>query len=639
MAVITTEQALDDLVLCYLTQKAFAFDVETIGENRLDPLVAPVVWISLATEGRTDVIPMGHPNGDEVWSGYVPLKSGLAKMEAGKTYDELRPADLSKNRIERRFGKPPAQLKRGLVFEKLRPLFFAEDRTKIGHNLKFDLHAVANHFGEYPVGPYYDTLVASWLLDPTLRGRLGLADCVKREFGDEMPKEVGKDISKHSFDEVAEYSWRDAEATWRLYKRLRQHYARKSVQLNKLLDLEHLLMHSVLEMESTGVRIDVDRLKEIDVELTGDIDGLQSSIFQAVGREFNLRSNKEKQEVLFLGRKDGGLGLAPQKLLASAEGKSGAELTIYDWSVAKETLDHHARDPVVQLMLMHAAKTKLLNSYVQPYLGGRLRDGRIYGQFNQAGTETGRFSSSNPALQTIPGRSEDGKKLREIFIADPGCSFVIADYSQIEPRIIASLARDPTMIRTYKDGGDVYQTVADRMGVTRVIGKELVLSIAYGVGAARIAGRIGCTEREARDLMDFFNDRFPAIRRHKTLVLQRARRNKSSFSVCGRERPLPQLTWSNQELKAAAERQAYNHVIQGTAADIMKIAMANVYSELPDEARMLLTVHDEMVVQSPDDQVDEVQEIVQQEMEGVKLKDIVVPLVADVSVGKKWSDK
>jgi DNA polymerase I-like protein with 3'-5' exonuclease and polymerase domains len=577
MALITEAGQLEDMVAHYLGQPEFAFDVETIGDDRKDAHSASVAWISLATEGRSDVIPMEHPHGELLSTRKTPLLSGKRKLDAGKSYEDLLESDLSKRSLDHDWGPRPKQLDRSVVFTALRPLFSSE-ALKIGHNIRYDLHCVSRYLGWYPEGPYYDTLIASWLLDVTRRGRLGLGDCVQRELGRELVKGVGRDISQHSFSEVAKYSLLDAEATWDVKKALDPQYAKASTNTRMLLDLEMSVLHPVLEMESTGIRIDRARLQEIDDELRADIDGLQGLAYSLAGKRFNIRSNGDKQKILFLPKKEGGLGLAPLKTTESAKDKRDEDLGVNDYSVDNETLEHHRKSPLVRALIAHSSKAKLHGTYVLPYLGGlpvrdegekvkivesRLRKGRIHGQFLQFGTESGRFSSKEPNLQNIPSRSTDGKKLREIFVADPGHVLVVADWSQIEPRIIASLSGDKTMISTYNDGGDVYMAVADRMDVTRATGKELVLSIAYGIGAPTISSRIGCTVAEAEDLMDFFTQRFSAIPRHKDEVLALARMNRYSETIFGRRRPLPRIHGGDNYTRAAAERQAYNHVIQG----------------------------------------------------------------------------
>jgi DNA polymerase I-like protein with 3'-5' exonuclease and polymerase domains len=652
MPLITTLDDLDEMVDAYTGAKEFVFDVETIGDDRINPHVAQVAWISLAKNGRSDVIPMRHPNGERLFERPMLSTKGVARMARGVAREDLNPKyDLLKE-TEQAFGPPPKQLSTTEVFDALRPVFFS-DALKIGHNIKFDLHAVKKYLGGHPVGPYYDTLIASWLLDVTRKGWLSLADCVKREFGVVMEKGVGKDISLHTFDETADYSRLDSEWTWNLKHRLDEQYAKASPATRWLLDLEHEVIAPVIEMESTGTRIDKARLKEIGVDLLRDLESLEADIYREAGRVFNINSNREKQRLLFGKKRDGGLALKPLKLTPSAKDKEAALLTPTDFSVDHETLARYEGVvPLVDLFLKHSAKAKLHSTYVIPYLGGTvMRSGkekvvvsrvsvreRIHASFVQNGAESGRFSSREPNLQNIPSRTEDGKKLREIFVADEGACLVVADYSQIEPRIIAALSGDKTMIRTYKEGGDVYQVVGDRMGLTRPTGKELVLSIAYGIGAPTISTRIGCSVNEAMDLMEFFKRRFPAIPKHKALVLNQCRKNRYSETVLGRRRPLPGILSRDSDIRSSAERQGYNHVIQGTAADIMKIALVNMYTALPEGALMLLTVHDEVVVQCPQNMLEEVSEVVRSEMEGAKPRRITVPLVADISSGHSWSE-
>lgn len=655
MAIITDEQSLRDCVEYYLTQPEFVFDVETIGEDRAVARTATVVWISLAAGGRSDTIPMGHPHGELLRRDPVLSARGSQRRAAGIPIEEMNPKyDFLKETVPV-FGPPPVQLERLQVFDALQPLFFS-DALKIGHNIKFDLHAVAKYYdGARPDGPYYDTLIASWLPDVTRKGHLTLDECYKRETGGTLVKGVGANIALHSFSDVAQYSLLDAEATWELKRALDAQYTR-SYRLARLLDLEMEVLYPVLEMESAGFSIDRAVLSEIDRELQDSIDAIQGQIYLAAGRPFNIRSNRDKQRLLFSPKSEGGFGFMGTRILPSSSDKPSREIGPEDYAVDREALEKLShgkadRNDFVRLLLRHTAKTKLHSTYVLPYLGGTTvaasgkekkveskigSDGHVYAQFVQHGAESGRFSSRSPNLQNIPSRTAEGKRLREIFVSDPGCTLVVADYSQIEPRIIASLSRDTTMIRTYKDGGDVYQAVADRMQVSRSDGKELVLSIAYGVGAERIASRIDRTPKEARDLMDYFADRFPDIIQHRHMVINRAKSDRYAETIFGRRRPLPAIAWSDRGRQAEAERQAYNHLIQGSAADIMKIALVNIHSALPDRTSILATVHDEVIVQAPDDMVDEVSEIVRIEMESAGPRQIVVPLIADVSHGNSW---
>lgn len=569
--IITTEEALDELVQHYLDKPEWVFDVETIGKHRKDPHRASLCWISLACDDRVDVIPMGHPHGEMIEDRMALRKSGQAKIAAGKTRDQLKDYDFSTTEHDPLWAPAPKQLPRHRVIDMMEPLFFGGG-MKIGHNLKYDLHTMAKYYGEAPVGPYYDTMVASWAIDVSRKGFLDLASCYERETGGTLVKGVGSDISQHSFKTVAAYSYLDAEATWELYQALRRRIA-KEPNLERLVRLEMEVMEPSVEMESTGVRLDLVELAEIRDRLTEARDMLEGQIYAAAGRKFNINSIPQRQDLLFGSKDEGGFGMRPLKPTPKAKDVPEEDRTPRHWSADNETLEKLAERrgkgaALARMLIDHTAKVKLLGTYVTPYLDPALArenllDGRVHGTFKQSGTETGRFSSSNPNLQNIPSRKPDGKRLRYAFVPDEGCIMIAADYSQIEPRIIASLSGDPTLIETYRDGGDVYQTVADRMGVVRATGKELVLSIAYGVGPQTISARTGFAVADAKDLMDYFDRQFPAINRHKSRVIARARAERCSYTVMGRRRPLPQFGWSSYDAKSKAERQAYNHLIQG----------------------------------------------------------------------------
>ena len=655
MALVTTKQHLSDVVDHYLAaDEPFAFDIETLGEDRSNPLVTQVIWLSLANSQRSDVIPMGHPNGELIYERLMPNKKGRERMEKrGVPYEDLNPKyDMSLIEMERVFTPPPAQIDRGAAMEILEPLF-TSTLLKVGHNIKFDIHGMSKYFKGGVEGPFFDTMIASWLFDSRrVRGRntkiggLSLEDCVKRTLGEVIVKGIGKKIEDHTFKDVATYAILDAEFTHDLYMALKVMF---TPQVQWLMDLEMNVLNPVLEMETAGVRIDRKVLQDLADDLLVEIRDIESWMRKKLGIDINLRSNLQKQELLFLPKREGGLGIRSAKLTPGGAKKRPEEVTIYDWSVDNSVLETHRSNPVVAKMLDHASKAKLYGTYVQPYLGGesitggkykpsQLRDGRVYGQFKQSGTESGRFSSANPNLQNIPSRTKEGKRIRDAFVANDGETLIVADYSQIEPRIIASLSGDPTMILSYRAGEDVYQTVADRMKVQRPDGKTLVLAIAYGVGPTKISNDIGCSYNDAKELMDFFARSFPKIVQHKRRVIADARRTQYSETIFGRRRVLD-IRSRDEGIRALAERQAYNHLIQGSAADIMKIALVNVHAALPDEATMLMTVHDEIVISAPHDLVEDVEKIVREEMEAsCPSRFITVPLVADVKSGYRWSD-
>lgn len=665
--VITTIEQLEELVDYYSSRPAFAFDIETRGEHKQTPLLADVRWIALATEGRCDVIPMGH-HGDLDSKRLAPNKKGEQRMARGVAYEDLNPKyDLSK-RWEYTWLPAPEQLERHDVMPYLAVLFHDDEILKIAHNEKFDIHGLSQFIGRVEP-PYFDTMIASWLFDsqrvkrPRLRkdrkpsvaeygktahevvqNGLSLQDCVWRELGEYLEKGVGEDIDIHGFTEVALYALRDADSTFRLYQVLDEALS-KEPALDRLMQMEMAVMLPSLDMESHGVQTDQPRLDSIRVEFERRQEELEGLAYRHAGREFNLRSNRQKQEILFTPKSEGGQGLSVRNAKPTPTGakKHPDTRTIYDYSVDHAFLEAHVGNRLCATLIEHAAIGKLLGTYVQPYLGENSRTrngGRIYGQFKQSGTESGRFSSANPNLQNIPSRSTEGRRIRECFIPDKGGVLLAADYSQIEPRIIASLSNDPTMIETYRSGGDVYQAVGDRMGVDRQWGKTLVLAIAYGVGAGKISADIGCSMTEARELMDDFGHQFPRIGQHKRKVINHARRLGYASTIFGRIRYLPDLKSGDDELRSKAYRQAYNHRIQGTAADIMKLALVNVHAALPTYAHMIMTVHDEIVITLPDEltKVDTVSRIVSKEMESAAPPQITVPLVAEVKTGYKWSD-
>jgi DNA polymerase-1 len=299
----------------------------------------------------------------------------------------------------------------------------------------------------------------------------------------------------------------------------------------------------------------------------------------------------------------------------------------------------------------------LLSTYIIPYLGGDIErttagktrtetkesmliNGRIHGDFVQHGAETGRFSSRNPNLQNVPApHTEQGKKIRNLFVAPPGHKLVVADYSQIEPRVIASFSEDPIMMDNYLNGRDIYTTVGDTMGVDRKAGKVLVLAMAYGVGPDKIASQIGCTKTEAKDLLDRFSKEFSSISVYRSKVISATRAGKPVpyiKTLTGRRRYLPEIMSRDQGFRAQAERQAFNTKIQGSAADIIKIAMVRAWKMIPEQARIILTVHDELVLTTPAEIAEETAEALRQAMEDIQV--LKVPLIADVKIVDRWGE-
>jgi len=649
--IITTKDQLDEMILFYSKQDAFAFDVETVGVRREVPAVNEVLWLSFATHGRGDVIPLGHPNGEFVSETYPLTGQGEKRVLEGLS---ARKSDYSRNKKKavKTFSEAPKQLYPAEVFKALEPLFFNNSILKIGHNLGFDLSSVAKYYNsQVPSGPYFDTLMASFLYDNRNKLKLGLDDCLQRELGFHMEKGIGHKVEEYGFSEVAKYSYLDAKYTFLLWK----HLAPKLIdsKTEEVMNLEMGVLRVLCEMKLTGASIDTDLLSVLHTQLSNEVEEVKKDIYR-IGGVFNINSNAEKQYLLYGPKEEGCRGLKPTVLTGKGEKKEGAK-TYKDYSVSAEALeDFRDTDELVDALLKYSDLNKLLSTYVVPYLGGEvikttnnkskveykdslLVKGKIYADFIQWGAETGRFSSRNPNLQNVPApNTEHGRAIRNLFYAPEGYKLVVADYSQIEPRVIASMSEDEIMINNYLEKRDIYTTVGEEMGVDRKAGKVLVLSIAYGVGPEKIANQIGCTPKEAKELLTRFAEKFPSVGDYRQLVIGVARKYGYVSTLFKRRRYLPDINSRNIGFRASAERQAFNTRIQGSAADIIKLAMIRAYERLPKESRLILTVHDELVTLTPDNLVDQTKEAILDAMENINL--LKVPLVADLAVVQRWGE-
>lgn len=655
MNIITTTEQLNEMIEYYLKQDSFAYDLETVGPNRGITVLNDVLWISLATHGRGDVIPLGHPNGNEEETIYPLTGVGQKRLEQGLP---IRPSDYSRDikKATKTFSPPPKQLFPAEVFEALKPLLFGEGRLVVGHNLIFDLTSLAKYYdGQVPTGPYFDTMIASFIYDNRNKNQCGLDACLAREFDYHMVKGVGKEVEAYDFNTVATYAYLDAKYTFMLYKHLNPLIDERN--LRSVMNLEMGVLRVLCDMKLTGAPIDTEELQVLHDQLEIDIEKARSEIYRIAGKVFNINSNPDKQELLYGLKEEGNQGLKPKVLTLKGKQKSqeGKALTISDYSVASEAMEMYRHsNPLVAAILHYADLNKLMSTYVIPYLGGDvtrttagkskteykeslLVDGRIHCDFIQHGAETGRFSSRNPNLQNVPSPSSpNGKAIRNLFYAPKGYKLVVADYSQIEPRVIASMSKDPIMLKNYLEGGDLYTTIGDTMGVNRKAGKVLVLAMSYGVGPDKIATQIGCTVNEAKELLNNFAEKFNAVNRYRLKVIGGTRSVGYVSTISGRKRFLPEINSKNNGDRASAERQAFNTRIQGSAADIMKMALIRVYDMIPKDAKLLLTVHDEVVVLTPDHLADQVAENVREAMEGINL--LEVPLIADVKVVQTWGE-
>ena len=656
MNIITTSEQLQDLVEYYQTQDAFVFDVETMGDHRGDPRQNQVVWIAMATNDRVDVIPMGHPNGEYLHTDYPLLPSAQDRIIKGLP---LRASDYSKDerKATKVFGEAPEQLTPGEVFKALKPLFFG-DMLKIGHNLKFDLQSVTKYLGQLPAKPYACTLNAAFVLDTRNNHNLGLDDCLKREFDYHMVKGVGAQIEAHTFDDVATYAGLDAEWTWKLWNK----YAPKLERDNVLgvFKLEMDVLYVISRMELHGADIDVEALKVLKEDLENQLEETKATIYRLAGKAFNINSVPEKQKLLFSSKKEGGRGLKPRVLTPKGvkNDEAGNDLVISDFSVSEPAIKAFmGKDALVDALLNYSDLNKLLTTYVIPYLGGDitrttsgksktvakqalLLNGRIHTDFIQYGAETGRFSSRNPNLQNVPNpRTANGKAIRNLFVPPEGYQLVVADYSQIEPRILSSFSGDRVLCQNYLDGVDIYTTIGDTVGVDRSGAKTLVLGMMYGIGPEKIATSIGVSGKEARDLLDNFARKFPSITKYKRQVVAETRRRGPvpyALTYMNRRRYLPDMLSREIGKRAGAERQAFNTVIQGSAADLIKLAMVRAEGLLPDKAAMILTIHDELVTVAPKEIIEETAAAIREAMEGIKA--LSIPMLADVKIVDKWGE-
>jgi DNA polymerase I-like protein with 3'-5' exonuclease and polymerase domains len=380
-----------------------------------------------------------------------------------------------------------------------------------------------------------------------------------------------------------------------------------------------------------------------------------------------MNSVQEKQQILFSPKPEG-RGIKPNlkvKIALTSKGQdmlaAGQLPTINQYSVSSDALEfYRSKDELVDAILDYQDLNKLMTTYVMPYLGGEITrtslgksrivekkslmiDGKVHTSFKSHGAETGRFSSSDPNLQNIPSSGKYGKLIRNLFVAPPGYKLVVADYSQIEPRIVASFSNDPIMMDNYLNGKDIYTTIGDTVGLDRKAGKVLVLAMTYGVGPDKIASSLGLSVDAAKKLLNDFTKQFNDIDKYKAKVIRLAsQRGPTPYveTLFGRRRYILDLKSSDRGLKSRADRQAFNTVIQGSAADIMKLAIVRAHSCFVKEpnVNVLLTVHDELVTVTREDLVQETAEAIRESMENIKLPEITVPLIADVKIVDKWGE-
>jgi len=641
--VIHTPQELDKLIAELSQAPAIALDVEA---TDTDAMRADLVGVALAVKpGAGYYIPVGH----RLEAGSWKLEAGSWKLEAGNWKLEAGnwKLEAGSGKLEAGSGKleapPVSNLPLDLVRQKLGPLLADPEKPKIAHNAKYDLTVLLRH-GFDVSGELFDTMVAAWLLEPERRG-FGLKDLVWAKIGADMQpitELIGTGRQQITMDRVpvqrvAEYAGADVDMTLRLAQMLA-----KDLREKGLWDLFHRvempLVPILTEMEMTGVLLDVPYLHEISRELYQRIGQEEAAIYAEVGFVFNINSTQQLGQVLF----------EHLKLPALRRTKTG-------YSTAADVLEElqvkHPH-PVLQHLLQYRELTKLKSTYVDalPLLVNR-QTGRVHTSYNQTGTVTGRISSSDPNLQNIPIRTEEGRRIRRAFIAAPGYRLLAADYSQIELRIMAHVSGDEGLLAAFRRGEDIHaSTAATIFGVPlsavtpemRRVAKMINFGLSYGMSGYGLAQRTGLSQEEADRFVATYFTNYPGVRKYMDRTRRQAAKQGYVETLLGRRRYFPEFQSGRQAHAAArsrAEREAINMPIQGSASDIIKLAMIRLHRSLKEAglgARMILQVHDELVLEVPQDEIRATVPVVREAMEGAL--QLAIPLKVDIKVGPNWEE-
>ena len=524
------------------------------------------------------------------------------------------------------------------VVDIFRPLYEDEHILKVGQNLKYDLEVLRN-YDVHLKGKMWDTMIAHYLIQPELRHNMDYMAEVYLHYKtihiDELIGPKGKhqgSMRDLNPKDVYEYACEDADITLQLKNKLEPELKKHECE-DLFYNIEMPLMPVLAEMEMTGVRIDTDSLSETSKQLTQKMLEIEQHIYELAGEQFNIASPMQVGKILF----------DKLKIVEKAKKtKTGQYVTSEE---VLQQLRH--KHEIVGLILDHRGLKKLLGTYIDtlPKLINP-RTGHIHTSFNQTITATGRLSSSDPNLQNIPIRGEDGKEIRKAFVPEEGCLFFSADYSQIELRVMAHLSQDANMIAVFRDGKDLHAATAANIykkGIDEVTRDERTKSkranfgIIYGITVFGLAERLDISRDEAKMLIDGYFQTFPDVHDYMEKAKEVARQQGYVTTLFGRRRYLPDINSQNATVRGFAERNAINAPIQGTAADIIKVAMIRIFQRFQAEgikSKMILQVHDELNFSVLPEEKERVERIVIEEMQGAF--PLSVPLVADSGFGKNW---
>jgi len=583
--------------LLKLLQKAdyMVLDTET---SALDPFLADLVGLSVCINAKKAFyIPLGH------------------KDEEGK----LLSGQLSKKQVLK-------VLKQFLEDEKL---------PKLGHNLKFD-YSIIKQQGEGTTlkGPLWDTMIASYLLDPGRRTfKLDdlcreILDLKMTTFSEVTHGDKRPDAFVYvSLEDAGNYSCEDVHGTCLLWEEFRPKLEKQKLwQL--FADLETPLLPILAEMELAGIKVDIALLQELSLEFSAKLSELEKEIYKLAGQEFNINSPRQLGEILF----------EKLKLPQGRKTKTG-------YSTDVKVLEKLSFHELPQAMLIHRNLSKLQSTYVEKLAAlVHAKTGRVHTSFNQTVTATGRLSSSNPNLQNIPIRSEEGQRIRQAFVPEKGHVFVAGDYSQIDLRVLAHYSQDKELLEAFRSGQDIHnRTAAEIFFVSpmlitpqmRRVAKTINFGIVYGMSSFGLASQLNLSRREAQTFIDRYFKHYAGVQQFMEDIVKQARQDRYVTTLLNRIRLLPDINSSNRTRREFAERTAINTPIQGTAADIIKLAMIKVDRELKKaklKTKMLLQIHDELVFEVPEKETNKTEKLVKECMESVMQLD--VPLMVNIVVGK-----